>query len=181
MSHAAAATNGILGGWQLSGTMAFYSGAPFTVEDSTINANIGESTRPNRIATAKDVSGTGRRGVDYPWFDPDAFVDAPACISRTNCSPDKYGFIPFQPGNSGRNILDGPGVQNINLSLLKRFRLAERKSFQFRWETFNIFNHPNFKLPDHNFNETAAGFVNDVAASGQGGPRVMQFSLRYEF
>jgi hypothetical protein len=166
---------GAFGGWQISGTSAYYSGAPFTVEDSSIDANIGESTRPNRIGMSKDVTGIGRRGVDYPWFDPSAFVAAASCISRTNCSPDKCGFIPFQPGNSGRNILDGPGVQNINLSLLKRFRVAERKSFQFRWETFNIFNHPNFKLPNHNFNETAAGFINDVAASGQGGPRIMQF------
>ncbi len=181
LNRAGSWADGVLGGWQIAGTAAFYTGAPFTIEDSTINAAVGESLRPNRIASGKDVTGTGRRGVDYPWYDPAAFVDVPGCISRTNCSRDKYGFLPFQPGNSGRSILDGPGRQNINLSLLKRFHVTERKSFEFRWETFNIFNHPNFQLPDRNFNETAAGYLSDIAASGQGGPRLMQFALRYQF
>jgi hypothetical protein len=174
--------NGFFGAWQLAGTTSYYSGPPFTIEDSTINAAIGESLRPNRIASGKDVSGTGRRGIDYPWYDPAAFVHVPGCISRTNCSPDQYGFVPFAPGNSGRSILDGPGLQTINLSLLKRFKVGEERKFvQVRWETFNIFNHPNFLLPNRNFNETAGGYLNDIAASGRGGPRVMQFALRYEF
>ena len=173
--------DGFFGGWQLSGTAAYYTGTPITVEDSTTNTAIGESLRPNRIASGKDVTGTGRRGVDYPWFDPAAFTPVPGCISRTNCSPDQWGFLPFAPGNSGRNILDGPGRQNINLSLFKRFIVGERKSIQLRWETFNIFNHPNFLLPNRNFNETAAGYLDDVAARGAGGPRIMQFALRYEF
>ena len=52
-----------------------------------------------------------------------------------------------------------------------------------RWEAFNVFNHPNFLIsgPFRNYNETAAGYLPDVQASGQGGPRVMQFALRYEF
>ena len=99
----------------------------------------------------------------------------------TSCPTDKYGFVPFAPGNSGRGILDGPGRQAINASLLKNFAVGERKTVQLRWETFNIFNHPNFLLPNRNYNETAAGVIDDVAASGQGGPRVMQFALRYQF
>jgi hypothetical protein len=180
--------NGLLGGWQLSGTATFYTGAPITVLDSTINAALGESSRPNRIATGKDVTGSGRRGVDYPWFDPAAFVHTAACTQsgsgaarKTSCPTDQYGFVPFAPGNSGRNILDGPGRQAINASLLKNFTLGERKTVQVRWETFNIFNHPNFLLPNRNYNETAAGIIDNVADSGQGGPRVMQFALRYQF
>jgi len=65
--------------------------------------------------------------------------------------------------------------------MLKRFTVGERKFVQLRWETFNIFNHPNFLIPDRNFNETAAGYLNDIQASGNGGPRIMQFALRYEF
>jgi hypothetical protein len=171
----------IAGGWQLSGTAAYYTGAPFTVEDSASNTAIGESNRPNRIAKGAETSGIGRRGVDFPWYNPSAFVATPGCASRTDCAPDAYGFLPFAPGNSGRGILDGPGTQNINLSLFKNIPLGERKRVQFRWETFNIFNHPNFQLPNRNFNETAAGYVSDVAAKGQGGPRTMQFALRYEF
>jgi len=46
---------------------------------------------------------------------------------------------------------------------------------------FNLFNHPNFLLPNRSFNDTAAGIISGVQASGGGGPRVMQFALRYEF
>jgi hypothetical protein len=181
LSNAGKLTQGVLGGWQVSGTAILYSGPPFTILDSTINAAIGESSRPNRIASGKNVAGAGRRGVDYPWYNFSAFVDVPGCASRTNCSPDKYGFLPFAPGNSGRGILDGPGRQNINLSLLKRFNVGERKFIQLRWETFNLFNHPNFLLPNRNFNEISAGVLGDVVSGGQGGPRTMQFALRYEF
>ena len=97
------------------------------------------------------------------------------------CNNDRYGFIPFAPGNSGRNILDGPNLFNTNLTMMKNFRMGDRKRVQIRWETFNILNHPNFKLPNRNYNETSAGILNAVADSGNGGPRVMQFALRYEF
>jgi hypothetical protein len=172
-----------LGGWQLAGTATYYTGPPITIEDSNINANLGESLRPNRIANGAETSGSGRRGIDFPWYAPSAFVPTAQCSNGPprSCSPDKYGFIPYVPGNSGRNILDGPGRQNINLSMLKRWSVGERKYIQFRWEVFNIFNHPNFLLPNRNYNETAAGILDSVAASGQGGPRIMQFALRYEF
>ena len=178
--------NGFAAGWQISGTAIFETGAPFTVEVNGSNANVGESTRPNRIANGADLSGAGRRGVDYPWFNPADFVGVPDCIAKTatapaTCPADQYGFLPFAPGNSGRGILDGPGSQNVNLSLFKNWLVGERKRVQFRWEVFNIFNHPNFLLPNRFYNETASGYLDTVAASGNGGPRIMQFALRYEF
>jgi hypothetical protein len=174
--------NGFFGKWSLSGTSIYQTGPPMTIEDSTTDAALGEySARPNRIANGAETSGVGRRGIDYPWFNPGSFQPVPTCVSRTNCSPDQYGFLPFAPGNSGRGILDAPGTQNINLTLLKYIPVSERKSFQFRYEVFNIFNHPNFILMDRFFNETAAGYLTSVAASGQGGPRVMQFALKFIF
>ena len=172
-----------IGGWQLSGTSVIESGQPLTVEASTalINQALGESIRPNRIGSGTDVSGTGRRGVDYPWFNTADFINVPNCASRKDCSPDQYGFLPFVPGNSGRNILNGPDLIYTNLSLIKNWPLGERKRIQFRYEVFNIFNHPNFLLPNRFFNETNAGIISGVQASGGGGPRVMQFALRYEF
>lgn len=92
--------------------MIFETGQPFTIEDSSINANIGQSIRPNRIATGYNY--TGLRGVDYPWYSSAAFSAVPACASQTNCTPDQYGFLPFADGTSGRNILDGPGIKNID-------------------------------------------------------------------
>jgi hypothetical protein len=175
------AMNGMFGGWQLSGTITAYTGQPFTVEDSSISANLGQSDRPNRLAKGAYGTGTGKRGLDYPWYDPNAFVPTAECASRTNCSPDKYGFLPFAPGNSGRNILDGPGTFYVNTTLFKNFRLAERRSIQARAEVFNIFNHPNFVIPNRNYNETSAGIISDVQGAGRGGPRTMQFALKYIF
>ena len=110
----------------------------------------------------------------------------PACASRTNCSPDQYGFLPFADGNSGRNILDGPGMQNINASLMKNWRLgeSERKRVQFRWEVFNVTNSVRF--------DVQSSLLSSALTLGSGGsfgnysglltnPRIMQFALRYEF
>jgi hypothetical protein len=127
------------------------------------------------------VTGTGTRGLDYPWFDPNAFVAVPACASRTDCSPDANGFYPFAPGNAGRNILDGPGLFYVNTTLMKNFRFREGKSIQARYEVFNIMNHPNFQLPNRNFDETSAGIMSNVQGQGRGGPRVMQFAVKYIF
>ena len=181
LPHANRLILGMLGDWQLSGTFTAATGQPFTVEDSSANTAVGESNRPNRLSKGEDVTGNGTRGLDYPWFDPAAFVQTPGCASRTNCSPDKYGFIPFVPGNSGRNILDGPGLFYLNSTLFKNFRMAERRSIQVRWEVFNMFNHPNFQLPNRNFNETDAGIISGVQGQGRGGPRTMQFALKYLF
>jgi hypothetical protein len=173
--------NGVIGGWVLSGTTLLQTGSPMTVEDSSVNLAIGQNAYPNRIGNPTQVTGTGRRGIDYPWFDPAAYEPVPSCASRTNCSPDQYGFLPFAAGNAGRNDLNAPGLQNINLTLQKSWAVGERKAVQFRWEVFNIFNHPNFVLMDRNFNESAAGYLTSVAATGTGGPRIMQFALKYSF
>lgn len=181
LAHNRKLVGGIAGGWQLSSTITATTGQPFTVEDSSSNTAIGESNRPNRLAKGDYGSGPGTRGLDHPWFDPGAFVPTPGCASRTDSSPDQYGYIPFVPGNAGRNILDGPGMFFTNVTLFKNFRFAERRSIQLRWETFNIFNHPNFQLPNRNFNETDAGIISNVQGQGRGGPRTMQFAIKYIF
>jgi hypothetical protein len=180
-ASAGSVLNQFIGSWILASTSIFQTGSPMTVEDSSVNTAIGESVYPNRIANAAETTGVGRRGIDYPWFDPGDYQPVPGCASRTKCTPDIYGFLPFADGNGGRNNLDAPGMQNINLSLQKNWALAEKKTIQFRWEVFNIFNHPNFVLMNRNFNESAAGYLTSVAATGTGGPRIMQFALKYLF
>ena len=181
LSSAGRFTDAVVGGWTLSSTAIFESGPAMTIEDSSVNTAIGQNTYPNKIGNSLDVTGTGRRGIDYPWYSPAAYEPVPGCISRTNCSPDQYGFLPFVDGNAGRNNIDAPGLQNINVTMQKNWAVGERKTVQFRWESFNIFNHPNFVLMNRNFNETAAGFLTSVAAVGNGGPRGMQFALKYMF
>ncbi len=75
-----------------------------------------------------------------------------------------------------------PDRQNINAQACRRTGgVRVPQSVQFRWEVFNIFNHPNFVLMDRFFNETGAGYLTSVAAVGTGGARIMQFGLKYIF
>jgi Carboxypeptidase regulatory-like domain/TonB-dependent Receptor Plug Domain len=175
---------GALGGWQFSGTTFMATGAPITILTAGTNLNVGDSQKPNRLATGIPASVPGqRRGVDYPWFDPDAFVAVPSCVStKVGCPVDQYGFKPFVYGNAGRNILDGPGRSYFNLAMMKNFRVQERKNFQLRLESFNAFNHPNFQLPNNQFNASGAGLITAaILDGGAGSARVFQAGLKFEF
>ena len=147
----------LLKGWQLAGTGRLYSGAPFTPLVGNSQIDLGEADRPDRI---------GQGTIDNPgperWFDLNAFAPVPA---------GAYRF-----GNSGRNILDGPGTIDFNLSLMKKFAVGERSYFQFRWEAFNVINHANFILP---IREVDAANGGTITAAGNG--RIMQFALRFVF
>ena len=102
----------LLGGWQINAMLTFSDGYWFSPSGPN-TLNIGEGTRPDRIADGNlpDSQQTIQR-----WFDSDAFV-AP-------------GFRQF--GNSGRNVLAGPGTQLGNFSLHKKFNVREGKQLQFR-------------------------------------------------
>jgi len=176
----------LLGGWQLSGTARAYSGPPFTVRTNDVDLNLGESQRPNRVTKGvqSDTAFPGRRGPDFPWYNLRAFEQVPCADPDQggSCSASAYGFQPFQFGNSGRNILDGPGLMAINLGMRKNFRFAEGRSIQFRLDAFNILNRTNFLLPDNFFNSVTGGLITQVGDPGrQGGPRVFQAGLTYRF
>ena len=173
----------VIGGWQFSGASYFATGSPITPVAAQTNLTLGESQKPNRIGRAipDEIPGQ-RRGVDYPWFIPTDFVQTPQCVSvAVGCPADKYGFKPFVYGNSGRNILDGPGLAYLNLSMMKNFRFHERKNFQLRFEAFNALNRPNFLRPNAQFNGSGAGLITRNAGDGRGGSRVFQASLKFDF
>jgi len=124
--------NAALGGWEVSSLFQIHSGSPFTpyVGSPNETGSLAGAWRPNRI---------GKGTVAHPnineWFDPSAFV-----------VPDAYTF-----GDSGRDILYGPRWTNINGALLKNFsvrKLGEQGKLQFKVETYNLLNHPNFGLPN---------------------------------
>jgi hypothetical protein len=82
-----------------------------------------------------------------------------------------------QYGNSGRNILIGPGLADFDLSLHKQFPVKETMHFEFRWDVFNALNRPSFGQPSSNL--ASAGSFGKVTSAG--GARIMQFALRFEF
>jgi hypothetical protein len=147
----------LLRNWQISGTGRLQTGQPFTVQVSNPQLDQGEANRPDRVA-----KGTLANASPAMWYDRSAFPPLPSSA---------YRF-----GDSGRNILDGPGLIDTNVSLIKRFRIQERYTVQFRCEAFNALNHPNFNLPNNNVNAPAGGTITDVRS-----PRLFQLGLRLQF
>jgi len=84
---------------------------------------------------------------------------------------------PFQiPGHAGRGIIDGPGFNNVDLTLQKTTLIGDRHQVAFRSEFFNLTNHPNFDFPVRTVGTANFGAINSAKS-----PRVIQFSLRYSF
>ncbi len=152
------------GGWQSYGVLVFQGGRPLTVallsdidNSNTGRANLGfgANDRPLLIGQAKLDNPTPEK-----WFNTSAFS-----FSR-----------PGTFGNSGRNILDGPGYQNVNFSLVKNTKLREQLNLQFRTEFFNLFNHTNFDLPDNFLGSPTFGSIRSAQS-----PRRVQFGLKLLF
>jgi hypothetical protein len=104
------------------------------------------------------------------WFNTDAFVLQPV------------GFL----GTAGRNVVEGPGTNIVDLSLLKNIPFNDRHRLQFRTEFFNAFNHVNFDVPERICLVTATGAPCSGMApfgriSAARDPRILQFALKYLF
>jgi len=172
-------------------TAAAYSGSPFTVETTTPNLDQGGSPRPNRVRTGAipDGSTSGKRGADYTWYDLSAFEGVPCYVAPdatplAGCADSKFGFEPFNYGNSGRNILDGPGLFSIDVALAKNFGIREGHNLQFRVESFKVLNRTNFIIttPMTQFDSLTGGLLSQVGAVGRGGgPRIFQYAIKYCF
>jgi hypothetical protein len=139
---------------------------------------------PFLIATGYDASLTGV-GYDRPNL-----IGNPhrSYASRTNELSEYFNtsvFVansPGQYGDTGRNIISGPGLTNVNLSLVRSFPISDRLGkVEFRSEFFNLFNHPNFGQPDGIFSDKTFGVISATGPAGIADPRIMQFALRYQF
>ena len=157
-------SNILIRGWETHGIVTLQSGRPFTVallseiDNSGTGRSIlgfGNNDRPNLVGNPELSSGTTSQ-----WFNTSAFAfPAPGTF-----------------GNAGRNILDGPGFQNVNVSLVKNTNFSESVRLQFRAEAFNLFNHPNFNLPDIFLGSPTFGRITSARD-----PRHIQFGLKLLF
>lgn len=151
-----AALQHLLGGWESSGVITLMSGRPFTALLSRDNSGTAVfADRPNRVGDAHLA-----KHDPSQWLNTAAFVIPPR---------GEYG-------NAGRNTLIGPGLSNVDFSLLKNHRLRENQNVQFRAEFFNLFNHPNFLLPNRIVDSPQFGKIFAAGPSRQ-----IQFGLRYAF
>lgn len=130
----------ILGGWQINNILSFMSGTPFSVFSDGASLNLPGSTQTADQVKPK-VEKLGGVGRGQSYFDPFAFQ--PVREPRF--------------GNTGMNILRGPGYANWDFGVFRRFRLTERFNLEFRGEAFNFTNTPHFNNPGSNvssFNPT---------------------------
>lgn len=158
LGQASGAEQALLGGWQLRGILTLQSGYPLSVNMSTTTSNTGTRQRPNRVCNGNLP--TGQQSVQM-WYNTSCFV-----------APAIYTF-----GNAGRNIIIGPGYTDYDLGLTKDFKLTEKLGMTFRSEFFNIFNHPNFGLPDGSIGSRSAGTITNVVSNA----REIQFGLRFHW
>ena len=149
--------NILLRGWQLAGTGIGRTGLPYTLTVSNVNVNLGEATRPNRVA-----KGTLPDPTPQAWYDIADFPQVP------------QGAYTF--GTSGRNILDGPGSLTLNLAFSRNFAVREKGRLQVRWEVFNFINRVNLGQPVVTVNTPNAATITTAAAA-----RTMQAGMRYSF
>lgn len=149
----------LFGGWRAGGIATFQSGPPFTVYSSVnaTNAFTPGTLRADLIGDPK--LSESNRGLSR-WFNTAAFA-TPA---------------PFRFGTAGRGILHGPGLWNVDSSLIKTFPIRERIRLEMRAEFFNVLNHANFGLPGRSTGTPAFGIINSASAG-----RSSQLAARIEF
>jgi hypothetical protein len=196
-----------LNGWQVSGTVFWHSGIPFSVLSTPFSANGNGIVNGSGPQFASAVPGVPLYdnnpipGVTQPgtvqWLNPDAFVSAVdpgtgVCFGGDNPKNCQFGTL-------GRNALRGPDFAWSDFYLTKWFPLTEHVKMRFDAQFFNVFNHPNFALPSMVLAgipgkpSTQTGFgaltyatspptgLLGVGLGGDSTPRMIAFQLRLEF
>jgi hypothetical protein len=177
----------VFDGWLLSGTTSAVSGRPKTNLGITGITYSSGTVTATGLPAITDFSGGDINARPFVICDPNRNTGAvdstgsPVLID-TSCfaRPTALGQI----GNVQRNLVRLPGLLTFDLALFKNFKLGEKRSFQFRWETYNLFNHTNFRDIDGNMTFDANGNQTNRtfgAPTSARPPRVMQGSLRINF
>ena len=148
----------VIGGWQLSTLFSVQNGMTLTPGITANPANTTGAGRPDRIA-----NGNLPRDQRTPerWFDTSAFT-----------APAAYTF-----GNAGFNIIEGPGLVNLDNTISRMFQLTERFRIDFRAEFFNLFNEAHFGAPNMTVDRNVGGTISSTNTPA----RQIQFGLKLIF
>lgn len=156
--------------WSLSGISRFSSGFPVTLVNNTDNSLLG--TNPNGVNNAS---------VDEPQYSGGALnLNSNPRNGAPYFAPDVFSAQPIgTPGNSQRRFFYGPGSENFDMAISKKFTLTESMGVLFRVEAFNVFNHAQFFGPlSVNGTLGSSSFGNVVSASA---PRILQAAVKFTF
>jgi hypothetical protein len=176
--------NKLAGGWQANWVLTRASGTPMTLTGggSSLNApgntetvnQVGPSTLVKGIGPATGQAACAATTLSCHYFDPSAFTGVPT------------GTVAF--GNTGRDIIRGPGFFNLDASLFRDFRLTERFKLQIRAECFSLTNTPHFANPgttwtsgSTSFGVITSTFNQSNQLAGSGGERWLWLSAKVVF
>ena len=156
----------LMGGWEVSGLIYYYTGTPLTVTTSNTDpGGLGllgasaSSARPDMTSSPNQ----GAANTVAAFFNTSVFTPTPVNANR--------------PGNAGRGVVTGPHFQRWDMSLFKNTKLrGENMYVQFRAETFNVFNHTNFGAVGTNITLSTFGKVTTA-----NDPRILQLGLKLYF
>jgi len=147
-------------GWQLAAIVQIQSGNPVNIvtSDATVNG-VANTLRPDVTGPINIIGGVER------WFDTSVFS-----------AVDRFG-------NLGRNVVEGPGFNNTDFSIIKDTKLGERILAQFRTEFFDVFNHANFGQPGNVVGTPNFGRITNTRfpTGESGSSRQVQFALKLVF
>jgi hypothetical protein len=158
----------ILNGWQFNGIARMWSGNPQTITSNQNTGTLGGGQRADYNGGAIEPATRDR----FNYFDIFAFT-----------RPQEGSL-----GNLGKNTLRIPGINNWDLSLFKNTKITERVGLQFRFETYNSFNHTQWGGVSTGINPPNPGQPLNAATRGNAGqitdtrdPRSIQLSLKLLF
>ncbi len=156
--------NEVIGGWSTGYVAVLQTGQPYGVVELTNTTNsFSPALRPNVVGKAALPTGRSKQAELAEWFNTGAFA-----------APALYTF-----GDAGRTDGYGPGLINMDISILKEFSITERHRLEFRTEMLNFLNHANFGNPVVAQGNAAFGQINSLYAGNQS--RIVQFGLHYQF
>jgi hypothetical protein len=164
-----------LGGWSLNSIVALQSGLPVTPAQNGDTHNTGASSVPRpHVAPGATVPRVWQQRSVTRWFDTAAFVR-----SKYEGAPGESLYVPgtLGYGNAGVSLFDAPAQKTWDFALFKEFRVREGHKVQFRWESFNFLNTPQFSSPDRTLGSATFGQITSTAANN----REMQFGLKFIF
>jgi Carboxypeptidase regulatory-like domain/TonB dependent receptor len=204
LGDASRVLNFLVGGWQVSNTTNWSSGLPFTPtigecgQISDVHTGSGDTAcRPDllpgksfHVGVHRDAQGNLR------MFDPVAplaFGPVPANVDACTLARPTSGPLVLPAcghiGNAGRNWLHGPSAFFSDLSVAKNFSLSEKYRAQFRFDAYNVFNHPVLGFGSTQGNTcidcAGGGLISSIEADASpnapNGMRQLQFGLRFTF
>lgn len=151
--------NELVNNWHASTILSLQTGFPYSVWAGLDNSLLGPTNNDVADKIGPSARPSGANPVDE-YFNTAAYV------------PNVIGTV----GNSGRNSLTSPSSVTWDLGILKNFPITERFHTQFRFEAFNLLNHPNFDTPDNTLTDHTFGELTTAES-----PRVLQFAMKLMF